>query len=292
MPVWRGSATPAGGQVASAEQVPADAASAARAFCSETGIDPELPVPAEPEPAGPVVVEDMPALASEIFGEALSQAIAYVNLLVGPATVRGLLGPRESTRIWSRHVLNCAVVAGRLKPGDRVVDIGSGAGLPGIPLAIARPDVHVTLLEPLLRRATFLEEAVAELGMTNVTVLRSRAEEVATRVKGTVVTARAVAPLPVLLEWALPLTDVGGAVVALRGLSAADEVKDPSLTALLKRWGGESPVVRTYPGVGDETTTVEVRRRTLGTMGAALAKKAENRARRDARKNWTPKPQR
>src|SRR5690625_1728114 len=140
---------------------------------------------------------DVPDGAADVFGAGLETARRYATLLAGPGVERGLLGPREVDRLWERHLLNCAVLAEVVESGERVVDIGSGAGLPGLALAIARPDLTVTLVEPLLRRSTFLGEAVAELGLP-VAVVRGRAEDavVLAEVGGAdAVTSRAVAPL-------------------------------------------------------------------------------------------------
>lgn len=169
-------------------------------------------------------VEAMPAHARDVFDARLPQAIAYVDLLATAGVERGLIGPRERPRLWTRHVLNSAVVASALPTGGHVdvVDLGSGAGLPGIPLALARPDVRVTLLEPLARRVSFLDEAVAMLDL-DVEVLRGRAEEVA-EPRWDVVVARAVAPLPRLLALASRLVRPGGTLVAIKGRTAGAEV--------------------------------------------------------------------
>ena len=149
-----------------------------------------------------------------MFGVRLELAEQYAELLASAGVIRGLIGPRETPRLWERHLLNCAVL-GELIPTDSTVcDIGSGAGLPGLVLAIARPDLTVTLVEPLLRRTTFLDEAVQELGLDQVEVIRARAEELHGRRRFDVVTSRAVAPLPKLARWSLPLTRPGGVVVA------------------------------------------------------------------------------
>ncbi|OSC33171.1 16S rRNA (guanine(527)-N(7))-methyltransferase RsmG [Mycolicibacillus koreensis] len=171
---------------------------------------------------------DVPDGAAEVFGAGLGTAQRYAALLVSAGVERGLLGPREVGRLWERHLLNCAVVAELIEPGERVVDIGSGAGLPGLALAIARPDLTVTLVEPLLRRSTFLREAVAELGVA-VAVVRGRAEDAAVRdeVGGAdVVTSRAVAPLDRLTGWSLPLLRDGGRMLAIKGEQAAGEVAE------------------------------------------------------------------
>jgi 16S rRNA (guanine527-N7)-methyltransferase len=137
---------------------------------------------------------------------------------------RGLIGPRETPRLWERHVLNCLALSAEPAPGASVVDLGSGAGLPGLVLAIGRPDLDVTLVEPLLRRATFLEEAVTTLGLVNVRVLRDRADGLHGRERFDVVTARALAPLDRLLGWAMPLVRPTGVLLAMKGSAAAAEV--------------------------------------------------------------------
>jgi 16S rRNA (guanine527-N7)-methyltransferase len=161
-----------------------------------------------------------------VFGDRLPAAERYVALLAGPGLEQGVVGPRELPRLWDRHVLNSAAV-GEVLPADAtVVDVGSGAGLPGIPLALARPDLTITLLEPMARRVAWLERAVAELDLA-VTVVRGRAEERETRRRcgeSDVVTARAVAPLGRLATWTLPLVRPGGTLAAMKGASAADEV--------------------------------------------------------------------
>ncbi|WP_188189020.1 16S rRNA (guanine(527)-N(7))-methyltransferase RsmG [Nonomuraea sp. SYSU D8015] len=168
-----------------------------------------------------------PDIARDVFaGEAWDRANAFAELLAGPGVVRGLLGPREVPRIWDRHLLNCAVVAEVVPPAARLVDIGSGAGLPGLVLAIVRPDLTVTLLEPLLRRTVFLEECVEALKLDNVEVLRGRAEELAGKRVFDVASARAVAPLDRLLKWAMPLLREGGELIAMKGERAAGELAE------------------------------------------------------------------
>ena len=151
-----------------------------------------------------------PAIA--LFGDRLAAARRFAEHLAGSGVERGLIGPREAPRVWERHVLNCAVVAELMPEGARVVDVGSGAGLPGIPLALARPDLHVVLLEPLARRVDWLREVVADLALP-VEVQRGRAEDADVRRRwegADVVTARAVAPLHRLAGWCLPLLRIGG----------------------------------------------------------------------------------
>lgn len=180
----------------------------------------------EPASAGvPDDLEPEPAAAEQVFGDGLQQARRYVQALATDGVVRGLIGPREAARLWTRHVLNSAAVAGLIAPDARVVDIGSGAGLPGIPLAIARPDLGMTLVEPLERRVQFLQEMVDSLGLSGCRVLRGRAEAVVSVCGGAdVVVSRAVAPLHRLVGWSAPLARHGGVVLALKGASAHEEL--------------------------------------------------------------------
>jgi len=166
----------------------------------------------------------MPEQARTIFGPRLADAIRYVELLATDGVERGLIGPAERPRLWTRHVLNSAAVSAALpdSPRLRLVDVGSGAGLPGIPLALARPDLTVTLLEPLARRVSFLAEAVQALTL-DAEVLRGRAEDVASP-RWDVAVARAVAPLERLLALSDHLVQAGGMLLAVKGRSASDEV--------------------------------------------------------------------
>lgn len=173
---------------------------------------------------------ETPAEAREVFGPTIERAEGFARILVGAAVERGLLGPREVDRIWDRHLINCAVVAELIPERARVIDIGSGAGLPGIVLGIVRPDIRMTLLEPLLRRTNFLDECVRELGLTHVDVVRGRAEEYAGKLKADVVTARAVAPLERLANWSLPLLRPGGMMLALKGDRAQAELDEATAT--------------------------------------------------------------
>ncbi len=194
--------------------------------------------------------------AAALFGERLPLAIEYARRLGTDGVVRGLIGPREADRIWDRHMLNCAVIGDLIPSGASVTDVGSGAGLPGIVLAVARPDLTVVLVESLARRTDFLTEVVTDLGLDNVSVVRIRAEDAVGTVQPTdVVTARAVAPLDRLAAWCLPLTRVGGRLLALKGASAGDEVVEHR--AAVARLGGAEPVVRTCgTGLLDAPTTV------------------------------------
>lgn len=170
-------------------------------------------------------IEPEPDAAAGAFGTRVDLARRFVQILAGDGVLRGLIGPREATRLWTRHLLNCAVIAPLLAPRAVAVDIGSGAGLPGVVLAIARPDCAVTLVEPLLRRTTFLDGVVAELGLTNCTVVRGRADQVVDVCGGAdVVTSRAVAPLARLAGWSALLLRPGGELLALKGSSAVDEL--------------------------------------------------------------------
>ena len=191
-----------------------------------------------------------------MFGVRLGLAERYADLLATVAVERGLIGPREVPRLWERHLMNCVVVVPRVPTGATVADVGSGAGLPGLVWAIARPDLEVTLIEPLLRRTVFLEEAIETLGLDRVTVRRARAEEVADTYD--VVTARAVAPLERLAGWCLPLVRPGGVLLALKGRTAQDEVTSSS--EALHNLGATDIVVSSYGDLQVPTTVVEVAR--------------------------------
>jgi 16S rRNA (guanine527-N7)-methyltransferase len=165
-----------------------------------------------------------PDVARRVFSDALPTAEAYAALLTTEATLRGLIGPREVPRLWERHLLNCALVTDLVAEGATVCDIGSGAGLPGLVMAIRRPDLRVTLVEPLLRRTTFLDEAVSSLDLTNVAVVRGRATDLHGRETFDVVTSRAVASMAQLSEWSLPLVGSGGLFLAMKGSSVQAEL--------------------------------------------------------------------
>lgn len=144
---------------------------------------------------------------------------AYAELLAGPGIERGLIGPREADRIWERHIFNCLPITQLLKEGSILFDVGSGAGLPGIVIALARPDLHVTLIEPLERRVEFLKEAVAGL---DIEVIRGQAQDV--RATAHYVSARAVAPLEKLKKMSWHLLKTGGSLMAIKGRSAEEEM--------------------------------------------------------------------
>lgn len=169
-----------------------------------------------------------PEAADTLFAGRLERAELYAAILAGAGVERGLLGPREVDRLWDRHILNSAAVSELIEPDCRVADIGSGAGLPGIPLALARPDLHLTLIEPLLRRSDFLREVVEELEIA-VTVVRGRAEEPGVRKQAgemDVVVSRAVASLDKLTRWSMPLLRSGGHMFAMKGERAEEEIRD------------------------------------------------------------------
>jgi 16S rRNA (guanine527-N7)-methyltransferase len=193
------------------------------------------------------------------FGAGADRATRFAELLTVHGVERGLIGPREVDRIWERHLLNSVAIAECIPDDVSVIDVGSGAGLPGIPLAIARPDLDVVLLEPMARRIAWLEEAVTKLDLYNVKVVRGRAEEKDVRQRygnRDVATARAVAPLGKLVGWCLPLLRTGGQLVALKGSSAAEEIdRDRDEIA---RVGGVHPKVRTCGRGLPEPATVVV----------------------------------
>jgi 16S rRNA (guanine527-N7)-methyltransferase len=204
--------------------------------------------PAQPAPPPPDA-------AGKMFGSALESVCRFASLLAEHGVERGLLGPREVPRLWERHLLNCAAVAELVPPGASVVDIGSGAGLPGIVLAMLVPEVRMTLLEPMLRRTTFLGECVAELDLDNVTICRARAEDMAGKLHADVVTARAVAPLDRLAGLAAGVVRPGGTVLALKGRDAQAELAQAK--SVLRRLGMRSAeVLAVGHGIVEPPTTV------------------------------------
>lgn len=204
------------------------------------------------------------AEAAAVFGSAMPIAAHFAEILSTIGVARGLIGPREVERMWPRHLLNCAVVTDLLPQSARVVDVGSGAGLPGIVLAIRRPDLAVVLVEPLKRRVAFLGEAVATLGLADrVSIVHGRAEDQVVRSElgsSEWVTARAVAPLDRLVGWCLPLLRPGGSLLAMKGASAAQEVA-LHRSALIDAGGQDPEIVRCGQGLIAGLTTVVVVRR-------------------------------
>ena len=196
-----------------------------------------------------------PPLAQGVFAARLPLAVRYAGLLADDGVVRGLIGPREAPRLWERHLLNCAVLTDVLPDGTDVCDVGTGAGLPGLVLAVRRPDLRVTLVEPLLRRTTFLEEVVARLGLDRVEVVRARAEDLHGHREFSVVTSRAVAPLGRLLDWSMPLVRQGGVLVAMKGSSAQQEV-DACAAELRRHGAGAVDVLTLGADQIDPPTTV------------------------------------
>ncbi len=201
-------------------------------------------------------IEQEPAAAAEIFGSGIALARAYTQRLAADSETFGLLGPRELPRIWSRHVINSALLSELVPNETLVADVGFGAGLPGIPMAIAQPKAHFTLIEPMERRANWLAAVVSDLGIQNVDVIRARAEEV-TRTDFDIVTARAVAALDKLLKLLTPLTRGSNlkTVLALKGSRAPEEIAEAK--PRLQRLGfGEPEILTLGLGKAPETATV------------------------------------
>lgn len=208
-----------------------------------------------------------PESAHAVFGSALPLAVRYAGLLADAGVRRGLIGPAEASRVWERHLLNCAVVADLVPVGSTVVDLGSGAGLPGLVLALMLPKSSIVLVEPMARRTAFLAECVRELDLPNVDVERARAEELAGQVGADVVTARAVAGLDRLAGLAAGLARPGGLVLAIKGASAAREIS--AARGVMARMGvGPAEIVLVGEAVLDHPTTV-VRFRTGRARAAA-----------------------
>ena len=201
-------------------------------------------------------IEQEPAAAAVIFGDGIELARAYTHRLAQDSETFGLLGPRELPRIWSRHVINSALLSELVPDESLVADVGSGAGLPGIPMAIAQPKAHFTLIEPMERRANWLTAVVQDLGIKNVDVVRARAEEVS-RTDFDIVTARAVAALDKLLKLLTPLTRGSNlkTVLALKGSRAPEEISEAK--PRLQRLGfGEPEIMTLGLGKAPETATV------------------------------------
>jgi 16S rRNA (guanine527-N7)-methyltransferase len=194
------------------------------------------------------------------LGEAYDGVVRYAELLRDQGELRGLIGPREVPRIWERHILNSAAVAQYLPASGSVADIGSGAGLPGVVLAVMRPELEVHLVEPMERRTTWLTEVVSELGLANVQVKRGRAEEFHDAFEVDVVTSRAVAPLSKLVRMSMPLVRVGGEMVILKGRNVAQEI-EPARKVLRKYGAGDPEILEGTTVGGVEATTIVRARR-------------------------------
>lgn len=198
-----------------------------------------------PEPTGEVLLAPAaPPAAAAVFGDRIGVAEHFATILADTGVSHGLIGPREVPIVWERHILNCAVAQEAFPEGVEVVDVGSGAGLPGIALAIARPDLHLHLVEPMLRRTTWLSDTITALGLTNCTVHRGRAEEFHGVISVPWATARAVARIDKLARWTFPLLAQGGTLVALKGSSAQDELEATAPT--LRKLGMTASAVEVY----------------------------------------------
>ena len=221
-------------------------------------------------------MEAEPPAAAELFADDLAAARSYVELLATAGVERGLIGPRETDRLWSRHVINSAAAAEAFPADVRVVDIGTGAGLPGIPLALARPDLRVDLVETLERRVVFLREAVQLLGLTDrCRVVHGRAEAVIDECgEADVVTSRAVAPLHRLAGWSAPLLRTGGLLLAMKGQSASDEIARDAVA--LERAGLVDATVVTVGGQWTDPPVTLVR----ATRSSGGARRSTSPARR------------
>lgn len=231
----------------------------------------------------PPSVPETPASARAVFGHRIEIAEHFVAILSDTGISHGLIGPREAPRLWDRHVLNCAVVQ-ELIPGtdssQRVIDVGSGAGLPGLALAIARPDLELHLVEPLARRTGWLSGTVAQLGLANVTVHTARAEALWDRIRAPWVTARAVSRIVQLAEWTLPLLEPHGSLLALKGSRAAEELAESGtalnrlgvVDAAVEEVGGlvlDEPTIVLRATIGEEVDRRRFRGRSPSSAGSA-----------------------
>jgi 16S rRNA (guanine527-N7)-methyltransferase len=248
----------------------------------ETGTAPVVASGAPQEGAGrPVAAPDVPTTAAVVFGPHLAQAQRFAAILADTGVSHGLIGPREVPILWDRHILNCAVAHEAFPEGVAVVDVGSGAGLPGLALAIVRPDLHLHLVEPMLRRTTWLSTTIETLGLANCTVHRGRAEEFHDVLSLPYATARAVARIDKLARWTFPLLADGGTLVALKGGSASEELAAEE--KVLRKLGMVTSRVVTY-GVDllpVATTTLQltvgVRQPTTRAAKQAARGRARNR---------------
>ena len=227
----------------------------------------------------PVALPAAPPGAAAVFGDRMPLALRFAEVLADTGVSHGLIGPREVPRLWERHLLNCAVVADAFPAGARLVDVGSGAGLPGVALAVVRPDLDVHLVEPMLRRTQWLSGVVVDLGVDNVAVHRGRAEELVGEVSAPWVTARAVARLDKLARWCVPLLEPGGTLVAMKGRSAATEFEEDRRA--LQRLGLVSAVVSEHGAdvLDEPVLTVDLRfepKVPSGRRSARAARKARS----------------
>lgn len=200
--------------------------------------------------------------AREFLGPGHVKVEAFASALAAEGVLRGLIGPRELPRLWERHLLNSAALLPYLPRTGRVVDVGSGAGLPGLVIACARPDLDIVLVEPMERRAAWLTETAERLGLAAVEVVQRRAEELHGALTADVVTARAVAPMDRLMSWCFPLVGDGGALLALKGSRAEEEVRVAA--TLIERLGGAPAEIlraETIPGVAPTGVVRVIRRR-------------------------------
>ncbi|MGH3096036.1 MAG: 16S rRNA (guanine(527)-N(7))-methyltransferase RsmG [Streptosporangiales bacterium] len=223
-------------------------------------------------------VPDPPRSAASLFGDRVDVAIEYAELLAGPGVERGLLGPREAARLWDRHIVNCAVLGELIPAGSSLIDVGSGAGLPGVVLAVLRPDLNVTLVEPMARRTAFLTMCIEHLHLERVDVRRARAEELAGTVTADVVTSRAVARLPRLLSWTIPLAWPAGIVLALKGASVDAEIAELGVPG----HGARVPATLAAAGV-DNLEVVRVGCGIIDPMATVVRVELRKKARRSRR---------
>jgi 16S rRNA (guanine527-N7)-methyltransferase len=229
----------------------------------------------------PLPVPAAPSGAAGVFGQRFALAEAFAAMLADTGVRHGLIGPREVPRLWERHILNCAVVSDAYPQDARLIDVGSGAGLPGVALAVVRPDLDVHLIEPMLRRTTWLDGVVRDLSLDNVTVHRGRAEDMVGVLSAPFVTARAVARLDKLAPWCVPMLDQDGALIAMKGRTAVAELAEDRPT--LDRLGlVEATVVEHGTDVLDEPVlTVDLR---FGRRRSQDRRHVSSSVRRDSRR--------
>lgn len=211
----------------------------------------DAPVPTEEAPA----LEVEPAAAVTLFGDRIDLARSFTNELARRGEELGLIGPLELPRLWTRHILNSVLLAPLLEARGRVADVGSGAGLPGLVLAIARPDVEFSLIEPMERRTDWLRSEADRLGLENVTVVRGRAEDVADDIVADQVTARAVSALSKLIPLTVPLARSGGQLILMKGARVDEEI-DKARKVILRKRLADVEVLELGDGVVTETTRV------------------------------------